>query len=185
MRSTRRVLRELERNEFVNRGEPPINLVPMIDILTVLVLYLLVGTIYKHLAVLQLNLPGPMQSVPTDQPLPLQLTITLRKERLELSNSKGTIGLLPNVNGAYDLGALSARLAEIKRTVPDEDSITLLLEPDVPYDRLVQVMDATRVFPAGSEEAKVGMAMFPVTAIGDAPQLAAPAPAAVPPAGQP
>lgn len=184
MRSTRRVLRELERNEVMNRGEPPINLVPMIDILTVLVLYLLVGTIYKHLAVLQLNLPGPMQSVPTDQPLPLQLTVTLRKERLELSNSKGTIGLVPNVNGAYDLATLASRLAEIKRTVPDEDSVTLLLEPDVSYDRLVQVMDATRVFPAGSQEAKVGMAMFPVAAIGDAPRLAEPgsAPAAAAPA---
>ena len=51
MRSSRRALRELERNELANKGEPPINLVPMIDILTTLVLYLLVGTIFRQFTV--------------------------------------------------------------------------------------------------------------------------------------
>ena len=185
MRSTRRVLREMQRSEFANKGEPPINLVPMIDIPTVLVLYLLVGTIFKQFTILQLNLPGPSQSVPADQPLPLQLTVTLRKERLEISDSKGTIGLLANVGGKYDLATLGIRLADIKRRVPNEDSVTLLLEPDIEYDRLVQVMDATRVFPAGSEEARAGMTMFPVIAIGDAPKLGTVVPPAAAPAAKP
>jgi len=176
----RRVLRQLERNEFANKGEPPINLVPMIDILTVLVLYLLVGTIFKQFTILQLNLPGPSQSVPTDQPLPLQLTVTLRKQRLEVSDKNGTVKLIDNIGPAYDLATLGTLLAEIKRHVPDEDSVTLLLEPDVEYNRLVQVMDVTRVFPTGSAEAKAGITMFPVTAIGDAPRLAAAPPAAAP-----
>ena len=189
MRSTRRVLRAMERSEFANKGEPPINLVPMIDILTVLVLYLLVGTIYKQFTILQLNLPGPSQTVPTDQPLPEMLTVTLRKQRLEVSNRNGTVRVLDNQNNAYDLAGLGQLLAEVKRRVPTEDSVTLLLEPEIQYDRLVQVMDAARVFPPGSTEAKVGMTMFPVIAIGDAAKLgasmAAPAPAAPAPPAKP
>jgi hypothetical protein len=50
--------------------------------------------------------------------------------------------------------------------------VTLLLEPDIKYDALVQVMDAVRVFPAGSAELTQGMPMFPSVAIGDAPKLA-------------
>ena len=64
MRSARRALRELERNELANKAEPPINLVPMIDILTVLVLYLLVGSIFRHFTVLTLNMPNTAPEAP-------------------------------------------------------------------------------------------------------------------------
>jgi biopolymer transport protein ExbD len=177
MRSARRALRELERHELANRGEPPINLVPMIDILTVLVLYLLVGTIFKQFSILQLNLPAPSTAVPTDQKPPLALTLTLRKERLEISDRNGTVRVLPNAAGAYDLATLGNVLAQVKRAEPGEDSVTLLLEPEIAYDALVSVMDAARVFPEGTEELRRGIPLFPNIAIGDAPQAGSPAPA--------
>lgn len=169
MRSSRRALRELERNELANKGEPPINLVPMIDILTVLVLYLLVGSIFKQFTILQLNLPGPSAPAADAKPA-LNLTVMLRKERLEVSDRGGTVRLIPVTEKGYDLPALGALLAEIKRKAGDEESVTLLLEPDIKYDALVQVMDAVRVFPAGSKEFAQGIPMFPAIAIGDAPK---------------
>jgi biopolymer transport protein ExbD len=178
MRSSRRVFRELERNELANRGEPPINLVPMIDILTTLVLYLLVGTIFRQFAVLQLNLPGPTAPVPEQRPA-LNLTVTLRQERLEVSDRGGTVRLIDNANGSYDLPALANLLADIKRKVGDsEDSVTLLLEPNIKYDALVQVMDAVRLFPPGSAELTQGLPMFPAISIGDALKSAPRAPVA-------
>src|SRR5690348_5826953 len=97
MRSSRRALRELERNELANKGEPPINLVPMIDILTTLVLYLLVGTIFRQFTVLELNLPGPAQQVQTDQKPPLDLKVVLRQQRLEVHDRNGAVRVLDNV----------------------------------------------------------------------------------------
>jgi biopolymer transport protein ExbD len=170
MRSSRRALRELERNDLANKGEPPINLVPMIDVLTVLVLYLLVGTIFKQFTVLQLNLPGPSTSAPADQKPALQLTVILRKDRLEISDRGGTVRLLENTGPDFDLPALGRLLSDIKRRAGDEESITLLLEPDIKYDALVQVMDTVRVFPPGSAELTQGIPMFPAIAIGDAPK---------------
>lgn len=170
MRAVRRALRELERNDLHSRGEPPINLVPMIDILTTLVLYLLIGTIFKQFSILQLNLPGPAQAVPpTDKP-PLNLTITLREDRLEVSDRNGTVKLLPNVNGSFDVVQLGDLLAQIKRAEPTEDSVTLQLEPKTKYEALVKVMDVTQTFPDGSPEA--GYALFPNVNIGDAAALA-------------
>ena len=187
MRSVRRALRELERNELANKGEPPINLVPMIDILTTLVLYLLIGTIFKQFTVLQLNMPSQAQQVPTDQPLPLNLTITLRKQRLEVSDKNGTVRVLESqLQNVYDLAQLGDLLAQIKRLNVNEDSVTLLLEPNIKYDELVKVMDVTRLFPDGTEEAKLGVPLFPNMAIGDAPTAGAlPPAAAAPPAGAP
>src|SRR5689334_12937988 len=124
MRSVRRALRELERNELANKGEPPINLVPMIDILTTLVLYLLVGTIFRQFTILELNLPGPTQQVQTDQKLPLDLKVVLRKQRLEVHDRNGTVGVLDNTPTGYDLNALGQLLAEVRRRNVEEDSIT-------------------------------------------------------------
>ena len=180
MRPIRRALRELERNELANKGEPPINLVPMIDILTVLVLYLLVGTIFRQFTVLQLNLPGPNQAVPVEERPPLDLKVVLRAQRLEVHDRNGTVRVLDNVGTAYDTASLGTLLAEVKRLNADEETVTLLLEPDIKYDVLVQVMDAVRVFPPGSAELTQGIPMFPSIAIGDAPKPAAAAPAATP-----
>ena len=180
MRSIRRALRELERYDIAGKGEAPINLVPMIDILVVLVLYLLIGTIFKQFTILQLTLPGPAQAVPAEERPPLDLKVVLREQRLEVHDRNGTVRLLANVpagglaDGAagYDTAGLGALLAEIKRLNPHEESVTLLLEPEVKYDALVQVMDAARAFPAGSAEFTAGLPMFPAIAIGDAPPLA-------------
>lgn len=181
MRSVRRALRELERNELANKGEPPINLVPMIDILTVLVLYLLVGTIFRQFTVLQLNLPGPSQAVPAEERPPLDLKVVLRAQRLEVHDRNGTVRVLPNAQAGYDTASLGTLLAEVKRLNAHEESITLLLEPDIKYDALVRVMDTVRVFPPGSAELTQGIPMFPAIAIGDAPKAAG-APAAGAPA---
>ncbi len=189
MRSSRRALRELERNELSGKGELPINLVPMIDVMTVLVLYLLVGTIFRQFTVLQLNLPGPSQAVPAEERPPLDLKVVLRAQRLEVHDRNGTVRVLDNLldgrpeagrGSGYDTAGLGTLLAEVKRLNPHEETVTLLLEPDIKYDALVQVMDAVRVFPAGSAELTQGTPMFPSVAIGDAPRLAgAPAVAAL------
>jgi biopolymer transport protein ExbD len=172
MRSVRRAIRKLERGDLASTGEPPINLVPMIDILTVLVLYLLVGTIFRQFTILQLNLPGPSQAAPAEQRPPLDLKVVLRTQRLEVHDRNGTVRVLTNSSGAYDTAALGALLADVKRLNVHEDSVTLLLEREVKYDALVQVMDAVRAFPAGSAELTQGIPMFPVIAIGDAPSSA-------------
>ena len=48
---------------------------------------------------------------------------------------------------------------------------TILLEPDVPYDVLVQVMDAVRLFEDVQDGEPVQAELFPEISIGDAPVL--------------
>ncbi len=170
MRSTRRALRELESSERANKGELPINLVPMIDILTVLVLYLLVGSVYEHLAILQLNLPAAQAAAPADDKPVLQPTVIVRRDWLELRDRRGKFQRLENGAAGYDLGALSGLLLEIKRQAPQETSITLLLEPNISYDTLVQLMDSVRLLPADSAAIPGLTELFPAISIGDAPK---------------
>jgi hypothetical protein len=60
-------------------------------------------------------------------------------------------------------------LKELKARFPDQTEATLLLEPDVPYDVLVQVMDTVRVVVLPQEERMVRAELFPEISIGDAP----------------
>jgi biopolymer transport protein ExbD len=73
--------------------------------------------------------------------------------------------------GAYDYEALSGKLSELKAKYPEKTDASILLESDIEYDTLVQVMDRVRV-----EEEAVGLSvvrndLFPDISIGDAPVL--------------
>ena len=58
---------------------------------------------------------------------------------------------------------------------PDKKEATLLLEPDIPYDLLVQVMDAVRIVEQRQGTILVQAELFPDVSIGDAPATDAPA----------
>ena len=54
------------------------------------------------------------------------------------------IAAVPKVNGEYDLKALSDLAVSIKRDHPDANDASVLLEPEVEYDDMIQVMDTIR-----------------------------------------
>jgi biopolymer transport protein ExbD len=172
MRVTRHTLRKFMKGDFGGSTEVPINLVPMIDILTVLVLYLLVGAIATHLSVLQVALPGKDAAPPPDKPRD-QVMVTVRKGTLELGNQFGNqysaIATFPPLaDKQHNYAALTAKLIEIKQRLPREESIVLLLEKDIEYDMLVQVMDAVRQRPKNPDDPLAGYALFPNISFGDA-----------------
>ena len=70
----------------------------------------------------------------------------VRKAKIQVAD-RGT-GLLqefPNGAQGYDLNALSQFLQRVKERFPSKLDATILLEQDIPYDTLVQVMDTVRV----------------------------------------
>jgi len=161
-------------------------LVPMIDIFTVLVTFLLMTAVFARITVLQLDLPSSAGSNVAEPAF--RLEVIVRKDGLELTNGRTQIAALPAVNGEYDLKALSDLALSLKREYPDVDSASVLMERDVEYDNLIQVMDAIRsrempaASPAGEagtgdqqtadesgEEKPTRVALFTRIAVGDAP----------------
>ena len=150
-----------------------INLTSMIDMMTILVFFLLVHGGFVRLALLELNLPAA-QSQATDEPPSFQLEITVRGSGIDVGDR--TVGLLSHMDKTaqgYDFAQLTDYLTKLKKQFPDKTDATLLLEPDIPYDVLVSVMDKVRV--AEQVDAAAGrvqrMDLFPDISIGDAPAL--------------
>ena len=159
-------------------------LVPMIDIFTVLVTFLLMTAVFARITILDLDLPSADIGKPVEPEF--RLEVVVRKDGLELTNGTTHIATIPNIEGAYDLKTLSELAVSLKRDYPKTDSASVLLEPDVEYDILVQVMDAIRTVDASSvagaealaqsQSAALGgevkparVALFTKIAVGDAP----------------
>jgi biopolymer transport protein ExbD len=173
--------RKLERH---SRRPAELLLVPMIDIFTVLVTFLLMTAVFSRTVILQLNLPPPNTQF-KDPPPGLQLEVMVRKDQLMVADrNSGPLHAVPNNAQGYDYDGLAEYLKFVKSKFPDKTEASILLEPDTPYDTLVQVMDRVRVFETGSGANTVQAELFPDISIGDAPAPdAASAPAAAPASG--
>jgi biopolymer transport protein ExbD len=174
--------RKLERH---SRKPAQLLLVPMIDIFTVLVTFLLMTAVFSRTVVLQLNLPAS-QTEFKEPPPGLQLEVLVRKDLLQVADrNSGPLHTVPNNAQGYDYDGLTEYLKFVKTKFPEKTDASILLEPNTAYDTLVQVMDRVRVFEAG-EGAKVMQAeLFPDISIGDAPAADAAEPAVAPAAAAP
>ena len=173
--------RKLERH---SRKPAELLLVPMIDIFTVLVTFLLMTAVFSRTVILQLNLPPP-QTEFKEPPPGLQLEVMVRKDLIQVADrNTGPLATLPNTPSGYNYDGLTEYLKRVKAKFPEKTDASILLEPDTPYDTLVQVMDRVRVFEVSEGLNSVQAELFPDISIGDAPQLppaAAPAAAPTPP----
>ncbi|MBV8910785.1 MAG: biopolymer transporter ExbD [Gammaproteobacteria bacterium] len=158
--------RKLERH---SRKPAELLLVPMIDIFTVLVTFLLMTAVFSRTVILQLNLPPP-QTEFKEPPPGLQLEVMVRKDQLLVADrNSGPLHAVPNTAQGYDYDGLAQYLKFVKTKFPEKTDASILLEPDTPYDTLVQVMDRVRVFEVEQGANSVQAELFPDISIGDAP----------------
>jgi biopolymer transport protein ExbD len=158
--------RKLERH---TRRPAELLLVPMIDIFTVLVTFLLMTAVFSRTVILQLNMPAA-QTEFRDPPPGLQIEVMVRKDLLQVADrNSGPLATLPNTATGYNYDGLTDYLKRIKAKFPEKTDATILLESDTPYDTLVQVMDRVRVFEVSQGLNTVQAELFPDVSIGDAP----------------
>jgi hypothetical protein len=90
---------------------------------------------------------------------------------LEIANGSSVEAAIPKKDGHYDMQMLHEMLARLKDRFPEKQDATVLMEPDIEYDYLIQIMDAVRgaeVQAEGSAEVEK-IVLFPNISIGDAP----------------
>lgn len=167
MRRSQKVRRLLRHH----RKPAELLLVPMIDIFTVLVTFLLMTAVFSRTVILELKLPtASAEEVPL--PPDLQLEVILRKNLVQVADkATGPLQTWPRSapDAPYDLAAMSTFLQTVKARYPDKTDATVLLEADIPYDSLVQVMDAIRIVELRQGTRLVQAELFPNVSIGDAP----------------
>jgi biopolymer transport protein ExbD len=161
-----RLARHLHKHEHTE-----LNLSSMIDMMMILVFFLLVHGGFIRLAVLQLNLPSA-QSAAQPEPPAFELEITVREASIEIGDrSAGLINRIEKTDSGYDYTGLTESLRQLKQQYPAKEEATVLVEPYIPYEVVVAVMDRVRVAEERDETLnRVNrVELFPQVSVGDAP----------------
>jgi biopolymer transport protein ExbD len=136
-----------------------LNIVPYLDIVVNLVMFMLLSmTGLISFGVLNVSAPkiGGEAAVAGETAPRLLLTVAIGKDGFYVAGAGGVLGAdaaagaagrppsIPLVEGRYDYAALTAELVRVKDRFPSETQVILSADPDVPYDVLIQTMDACR-----------------------------------------
>jgi biopolymer transport protein ExbD len=156
-----------------NDDTADLNITAFMNLMVILVPFLLITAVFSRLAILELNLPGSSTEPVDPQEQTFQLEVIVRDGKIEVGDrNQGLLGIYPsNEEGDYDFDALSGKLSELKDKYPDKTDASILLESDIAYDTLVQVMDRVRIEQEIEDEAIIRNELFPDISIGDAPVM--------------
>ena len=163
------MIRNRRRGRY-NDDTAELNITAFMNLMVILVPFLLITAVFSRLAILELNLPGSSNEPVEQQEQVFQLEIIVRSNKIEVGDrNQGLLGIYPNTEDGYDYAALSVKLSQLKKRYPAKTDAAILLEQDIAYDTLVQIMDRVRVTEEIEEQSIVRSDLFPDISIGDAP----------------
>jgi biopolymer transport protein ExbD len=128
---------------------------------------LLITAVFSRLTIVELDLPSAQSEAPTHPTF--RVEVVVREAGLEIMDGTQVIAAIPKVGDAYDLSKLSQYLVTIKQEYPQKDDASVLVEPDIQYDHLIQVMDTVRAVETDDGGQTTRAELFTAISIGDAP----------------
>ena len=123
-----------------------LNLVPFIDLMSVLITFLLISAVWTQVSMIQLG--ASFASPRSDETTPLKppaledlvLKLEIRDKGYVLFVGKD-VKTIPKIGADYDKEALIADLTKIKQMYPDKGGIKMAIEDAIVYDHVVAAMD--------------------------------------------
>ena len=115
-----------------------------LNLMVVLVPFLLITAVFSRITIVELTLPSAAGGSQVAEEPSFRIEVIVRDIGLEITNGASVIAALPMIDGEYDLANLSEMVIALKRDHPESTNASVLLEPDIEYDHLIQVMDVVR-----------------------------------------
>lgn len=124
-----------------------LNLVPFIDLMSMLITFLLISAVWTQVSMIQLGASfaspkDPNQSEykpPLLEDLVLRLDVVANGYVLKFGSETKPI---PKQNGEYDTTMLVNELNRIKKMYPDKPGVKISISDEITYEHVVGAMDA-------------------------------------------
>lgn len=159
------------------RGASPgvgdLDLLPVMNLISLLIPFLLTATSFVSYASLAAAVPQVVAEPSANKDRPVLVVIAADGLRVDasglglgaLDGSRIPCGEGGCEEGAYDLDSLGKLLGEVKKLRPDAEDVILMPEATVPYEVIISVMDAARE----RQEADGPHPLFPNLGLGASP----------------
>ena len=124
-----------------------LNLVPFIDLMSVLITFLLISAVWTQVSMIQLgaSFASPRDANQTQYKAPLLEDLVLRLD-VVASGYILKIGSetkpIPKKGDEYDSATLVLELTKIKKTYPDKAGVKIAISDDIMYEHVITVMDS-------------------------------------------
>lgn len=165
------------RHHYKRRKKQPayeIDVTTFLNLMVVLVPFLLITAVFSRLTIVELNLPSNAGG-PTTAEETFRVEVIVREDGIQITDGTAITASIPRENGEFDLGTLSEHMQALKAEHPDHEAASVLMEAQIPYDYLIQVMDTVRAAEVPVDDVTVGgedvrlVSLFPEISVGDAP----------------
>jgi biopolymer transport protein TolR len=142
-----------DHNEEIEEETGEINLVPYMDSVTNIIIFLLASVVNQvalgnvNVSVPTLSSGGGAASEDKPEKPPLNLTVTVGATGFTIAASGGVLPLIPKMpNGQYDYKQLTKKLLEIKSATEnlEETKVNFNADANTSYDIVVATLDAMR-----------------------------------------
>jgi biopolymer transport protein ExbD len=172
------------KNRRHDREDAELDITGLLNIMIVLVPVLLMSLVFSQITVLNLKLPeggaGGTAALANEE-----VELVIRRDSMVVNFPRGTVlKTIPNTPEQNpDFTLLALTMQDLKKLLTEKaiekKSITILSEPETPYQTLISVVDTVRSYKAVVAASVVDAELFPEVAFGDAP-VQEPAPVASP-----
>jgi len=129
-------------------GAFDINLVPIIDCLTILITFMLASGAFISMGILDVGVATDAQAATSRAERPsIEVTLNLMLDhelKLTWTGKENKVIRFKNVDGKWDYDALKEPMAQLREKWPKVKTITLIAVPDIPYEEIISSMGVVK-----------------------------------------
>lgn len=143
-----------------NDGPIDLNVMPFIDVFSLLTTFLLFSAVFIQIGILEVQVPFLSNSNPPDMAKPVReisIKLDLRKDYVEIQTAYSQ----PPLNETADrfditeagVNDMHAKLVGLRIANPESDKLTLFADDDVKFETIAKILDATKFLKEGDSKA--------------------------------
>jgi len=138
-----------------------------LSLMVILVPFLLITAVFSRMTILEIQ-TAPGDSSGSSQPDPLQLLVVVRKGFFDVSyRGLEKAQRIARTSNGSELAALATLADKLKARFPQSLEATVLVEPQISYDIVVQVLDVIRIGMHRVGDIVEPLERFPLVALGE------------------
>lgn len=123
-----------------------LNLVPIIDLMSVLIIFLLITAVWTQVSMIQIGSSIYGKKTSDDKPDPppkaeIPFRVDVRGDGYRIVIGRNEMRF-PKIKGAYDQDKLMAEVKKIKELYPEKNDAVITVQDELPYETLIGGMDA-------------------------------------------